>query len=95
MKKDLTAIFGKFAGREIPVREGFDSATGMTLFVEALNSPEPVFEEMKQAARSNGLVLRVIFPSARITKDARCNRANAHIEKDGGTWRVSDNFYLG
>jgi hypothetical protein len=96
MKKDLSALFGKFAGREIPVREGFDEATGRTLFAEALNRPEPVFEEMKNIAKSNGLILRVIFPGARITKDARRNRVNARIEKDsGGTWRVSKDFYLG
>ncbi|MEZ0223500.1 MAG: hypothetical protein ACAH83_03020 [Alphaproteobacteria bacterium] len=96
MKKDLTALFGKFAGREIPVREGYDETTGKTLFVEALNRPEPVFEEMKQEAKSNGLILRVIFPGARITKDALRNRVNARIEKDaGGKWRVSKDFYLG
>lgn len=96
MKKDLTSIFGKFAGSEIPVREGYDETTGKTLFVEVLNSPEPVFEEMKRAASVNGFSLRIIFPGSRITKDRKPNRVNARVEKDAaGIWRVSDNFYLG
>ena len=97
MSKDITQLFNKFVGREVPVRELSNSETGTVVYVEALNAPDPVIKEMEQLAKDNALSLRVWFPAgSRGTMDARRDRMNAHVEKAAdGKYRVTDKFHIG
>ena len=99
---DLTAIFWKFAVREVPLIEkpyeieieGLDTIEGTQ--IELADQNDPTLAEMNQIASQNGLNLRVWWPGIMGTMDYRTDRVNAHIKKgDDGKWRVADNFNIG
>lgn len=94
---DVSRIFNKFAGREVPLEEKVVRVAGYTFTEYDLkNNPDPVIEEMEQTAAKNGLSLRVWWPGVGGTCDYDTTRVNAHIEKSpDGKWRVSPNFGLG
>lgn len=97
----LSDIFGKFAGREVPLTEKKHQVklTSRTIEVTQLSltdPKDPTLAEMEKTAEKNGLSLRVWWPGVMGTMDYREDRVNAHLEKDkGGKWRVSNKFDLG
>lgn len=92
--KELSKIFGKFAGRSFPVQEVLNNNT--PIHVEPLNNPEPVIAEMEQVAKDFGFVLRFRFPGSASTPDFRYDRVNVDVEKASpGIWKISGNFDLG
>ena len=96
MEKDLTHIFNRFTGMEIPVHEAYDGRTGKTLAVKVLSNHDPVVEGMEKAARDNGLSLRVCFTGKAYPADHEPDRVNVHVDKmPDGAWRVSNRFDLG
>jgi hypothetical protein len=96
-KRDVTHLFNKFAGREVPMKEEPFTVRGRTYTqVKPVNSPDPVIDEMRDEAQKNGLKLRVWWPGVAGTCDFRMDRVNAHIEQaPDGKWRVSNKFDLG
>jgi len=83
MAQDLTKLFNKFAGKEIPVSF-------------ASNRRDPTLEEMENLAKANGLILRVWFPDTLGTMDLRNDRINAYVNKEAdGKYRVGNNFKIG
>lgn len=97
----LSDIFGKFAGREVPLNEKpyevkLQSRTIKGTQLELANKNDPTIAEMEKTAAENGLSLRLWWPGIMGTMDYREDRVNAHLEKDkGGKWRVSSKFNLG
>lgn len=100
---DLSALFSRFAGREVPMKEEpFEielKSLGMThkgVNISPADENDPVLKEMHEEAKKNGLSLRVWWKGVVGTMDYRTDRVNAHIEKgDDGKWRVSPRFNIG
>ncbi len=100
---DLSKIFGRFAGREVDMREEVQELDLPALGIKAkipvispANPNDPVFEEMRTEAQKHGLTLRLWWEGVVGTMDYRTNRVNATIEKNGdGKWRVSSRFNIG
>lgn len=93
---DLSAIFGSFAGREVPLEE--KSGIIATRFAGPVrytslklhNKNDPVVAAMKEAAEQNGLKFQLCWPGCGGNLFFRKNRVNAHIEKaSDGKWRVA------
>lgn len=102
MKKDVSAIFNKFAGREVEVKEvTIHCGSGRSPYhtiteCNFAHNPEPLVQEMEKTASDNGLTLRVWLPGIVGTMDYRTDRVNAHIEKEtDGKYRVSSRFNIG
>lgn len=99
---DLTAIFGKFAGREVPLIEKpykiktryFGIIEGTNTFLADEN--DKTLQEMRDEARKHGLTLRVFWPGVTGTMEYKRSRVNAHLEQgDDGKWRVGSRFNIG
>ena len=100
---DLSNIFGKFAGKEVPLKEehweikigdGKEPIKGVDY--KLANENDPVLKEMHKVAAENGLSLRVMWPGMMTTMDFRTDRANANIEKAAdGKWRIANSFGIG
>lgn len=100
----LTAIFGKFAGREVSVTEtsghyrlpggyrGQDRVPGGKVVQYTnvkLNNDDPTTKEISSAAEENGLTVRVCLPGTFGTMDYCEDRLNVSVGKDGdGKYRV-------
>ena len=97
MKKSITQLFNKFAGREVAMTEIIDFHGGCLPEVTvAPDLRDPTFQEMEKVARENNLTLRLIWPDKAITDDFGFSRVNAHIEKgQDGKWRVGKDFTVG
>ena len=99
-KTDLRKIFGKFAGKEVDVIEKVQKMTIAGKEYEIghnrLDDQNPVIEAINEAARDNGLILRVWLPDTMGTMDHKANRVNIRISKDDdGKWRIRKDFRLG
>jgi len=100
-RKDVSSLFNKFAGREVPMVErsssfqkGGKTYTVPVILLECGN--DPLLEEMKKVAKDNGLTLRLWWKGRMGTMDHRLDRVNVHIEKcPDGKWRIGKNFNLG
>lgn len=102
MKRDVSSIFGKFAGREVPMKEERRPELLASLeerfytVVSPVNPADPVLQEMRDEAKRNGLSLRLFWPGRGGTDDVRNDRVNASIEKGAdGKWRVGPRFDIG
>lgn len=99
--KDLSAIFGKFAGREVPAVETLHEFPGRLgpiklRSVKLVDGNDPILKGMEDAAAANGLRLRVWWPDSVGTADWDPARVNVYIIKAiDGKWRVSPEFKLG
>ena len=95
--RDVSRIFNKFAGREVPMESKVVKVAGYTFTEhEPKNNPDPVLTALEKEATKNGLSLRVWWPGIAGTCDYREDRVNAHIEQGhDGKWRVSPRFDLG
>jgi hypothetical protein len=90
---DISRLFNKFSGREVPMLEvkhvvslGKPFATDVKL----ADPQHPVIKEMRNVARENGLSLTLSWPGVPLPKDYKADRVNVHIEKaSDGKWRVS------
>jgi hypothetical protein len=103
MSIDLKAIFGTFAGREIPmVEEPYElelpnlGITHKGVLVRPLDPNDSTLADMKKAAEDNGLTLRLWWPGAGGDMSKKIRHVNAYIEKDSlGKWCVSNRFDTG
>ncbi|TAL38956.1 MAG: hypothetical protein EPN97_03190 [Alphaproteobacteria bacterium] len=101
MRRDVSGIFNKFAGREVPMHEETKTmrigCVIKKLTAVSLADPaDPTLKEMSDEARKNGLQLRVLWPGKGYTDDYVRTRVNAHIEKGtDGKYRVSRKFDIG
>ena len=95
--RDVSPIFNKFAGREVPMNTRVVKVAGYTFNeIEPALNPDPVLTEMQDEARKHGLSLRVWWDGIAGTMDYRTNRVNAHIEQEAdGKYRVSNRFNIG
>ncbi|TAL38955.1 MAG: hypothetical protein EPN97_03185 [Alphaproteobacteria bacterium] len=96
-KRDVSHIFNKFAGREVPMKEEPFVIRGKTYTqVRLANDDDPTVGELEQEAKKNGLKLRLWWPGVAGTADFRMDRVNAHIEKGkDGKYRIGNRFDLG
>lgn len=98
---NLTAIFGKFAGLEVPMVERVEKLeirgkTHEIPVIELADQDDPTVKEMREAAAQNGLNLRLWWEGTVGTMDFRTDRVNATIERcSDGKWRVSREFRIG
>lgn len=98
---NLKDIFGKFAGREIPLVEKpyevkLTNRTIKGTQLELADENHPTLAEMNDTAAMNGLTLRLWWPGVMGTMDMRDDRVNAHLEKSNdGKWRVANKFNIG
>lgn len=102
MKRDVSHIFNKFAGREVDMTERTQTIdfkhVGKQTFtvVEPADKNDPLLQEMRDEAKKHGLSLRLWWPGIAGTMDFRPDRVNAHIEKGAdGKWRIGNKFNLG
>ncbi|TAL32769.1 MAG: hypothetical protein EPN97_09750 [Alphaproteobacteria bacterium] len=97
MQKDISHIFGRFAGREVPLTE---TKTRMKVAGKPYELKEysaapndPVLQELRQEADRFGLSLRIWWPGMVATMELNPDRLNVHIRKDNdGKWRISDDI---
>lgn len=96
-EKELSRLFGRFAGREVVMEEKKITAFGATHRFYKPNKPKsPVLKQMQKIAQREGYILRLHFPGRIVTKDLRFDRVNARIEKSAdGKWRIGNKFTLG
>lgn len=93
---NLTAIFGRFAGKEVEMDNKQWSHDGQTYDQWVPKKNDPVLAEMHDTARQNNLSLRVWFPGMMGTMDFRTNRVNARIAQGtDGKWRIGNSFSIG
>ena len=101
MRVDLSSVFGKFAGREVPMSEEQKTMRiGCVIkkysTVTLKDPDDPVLKEMTEEAGKHGLKLRALWPGKGYTDDYVRTRVNAHIEKSSdGKWRVGKKFDIG
>ncbi len=95
--RDVSAIFNKFAGREVAMKEEeFDFKGHKYTQVKLADENDATVKEMRDAAKDAGLRLRLWLPGTVGTMDFRTDRVNARIEKEaGGKYRVSKRFNIG
>ena len=98
---EVSALFNKFAGVEIAVKEEEKEITiGKDKYpythVEFANPSDPVLVGMNETAKKNGLSLRIWLPNSMGTMDYRLDRVNVNVQKDpDGKWRIGKTFSLG
>ena len=102
MPKDITEIFNRFAGREVPMVEiqkthNSFGETYTDTVLQLANPNDPTLQEMQKVAKDNGLTLRFFWPThGRGIDDAKPDRVNVHIGKAAdGKYRISKNFKVG
>lgn len=98
---DISRLFNRFAGKEIGMVEssrnvrigGKDQVRTVARLADPQN---PMIAEMREAAASAGLHLRVWQPGSVGTRDFRSDRVNARIEKgNDGKYRIANRFDIG
>ncbi|MDE1151443.1 MAG: hypothetical protein PW788_02805 [Micavibrio sp.] len=96
-QRDVSHIFNKFAGKEVPMKEEeFDFKGHKYTQVKLADENDATVKEMRDAAKDAGLRLRLWLPGTMGTMDFRMDRVNARIEKEAdGKYRVSPRFNLG
>lgn len=96
-KRDVSHIFNKFAGREVPMKEEPVVVRGKTYTqTKLVDENDATLQEMRDAAKAAGLRLRVWLPGTMGTMDYRTDRVNAHVEKGSdGKYRVGTKFNIG
>lgn len=94
---DLKAIFGRFAGREVPLEEKIiDIGGGGYPRLSFKHDPDPTLETLKEEAAKHGLDVRVWIPGTMGTTEVDRNRLNIYIDKDKyGAWKIQPDFHLG
>jgi hypothetical protein len=101
MRVDLSKIFGKFAGREVPMNEKQEEyrvgrLTRTRIIATPAEEKPAVGEEMKAEAEKHGLKFRLLWPGRGYTDDYVRTRVNAHVEKGkDGKYRISNKFDIG
>jgi hypothetical protein len=100
MQKDISHIFSRFVGREVPMTE---TKTPVRVGRKSYELKEcrpaspndPVLAELKAEADRFGLTLRVWWPGMVATMEVNPNRLNIHIEQGrDGKWRIADNISI-
>jgi hypothetical protein len=99
MQPDIARIFGKYAGREVPMKEETRRYTvaGKSCVQKELSPPagDSVLEELRDDADRLGLSLRVWYPGMAGTMELNPRRLNVHIEKaEDGKWRIAGNISI-
>jgi hypothetical protein len=97
MAQDLTKLFNKFAGKEVPMTEQcVRTKTGGYTQVDLADKNDPTLQAMEKLAKDNGLKLRLLWPSMAGMMDFNPNRITAYIGKEAdGKYRVSGEFIIG
>jgi hypothetical protein len=101
-KEDLSAIFGRFAGREVGlVQKPYEFAmkrSGMVIHGTKLalaDEKDPTVTELREVAAKNGVELRILWPGVGSSDDVKPGRVNAIVQKaPDDKWRVTQ-FYIG
>jgi hypothetical protein len=98
--QDISAIFRKFAGGRVSVREKAVTVRlgphEMKLEEYRLIRSGNLVTEMNRVARNHGLTLRFWLPNMFDSADFVPNRANVYVEKEeDGAWRIQKNFTVG
>lgn len=100
MQKDISHIFGRFVGREVPMTETSTRVRGggkpYNLDACRPASPDdPVLRELKAEADRFGLSLRIWLPGMVATMELNPDRLNVRIRKAAdGKWRISDDISI-
>ena len=100
MQKDISHIFGRFAGREVPMTETKERVRVGRKSYELTEcrpaSPDdPVLADLKAEADRFGLSLRIWWPGMVATMELNPDRLNIHIRKDaGGKWRIGNDISI-
>lgn len=100
MQPDLSAIFGKYAGLEVPMKEeprqyriGGEVVTHTE--ISFADPDHPVLAALCEDAERLGLQLRIWHPGLAGTMEINPARLNVHIGKSAdGTWRIEDNMSM-
>ena len=96
MPSKVEKALGKFAGREILVKEAFNGQSGATYWVKLLHNPEPIYEDMKRIAGRYGYEFRLLCADAIVKEQEDLSRITAFLEKDkSDAWHISPNFRIG
>jgi hypothetical protein len=97
INRDVSHLFNKFAGREVPMKEEPFTIRGRTYTqVKLADENDPTVQALRDEAKAHGLSMRVWWPGIAGTADFRMDRVNAHIEKGtDGKYRVGPRFDLG
>lgn len=74
MAKDVSALFNKFAGKQVDPKQGL---------------LDPVIQGVRRVADENELKLRVWWPGTVGTRDYRFDRVNVHVKKMGDKHYIS------
>lgn len=100
MQKDISHIFGRFVGREVPMTETKTRVRvgGKPYDLDAcrpVSPDDPVLRELKAEADRFGLSLRIWLPGMVATMEINPDRLNVHIVKStDGKWRIGDNISI-
>lgn len=100
MQKDLSHIFGRFIGSEVPMTETKNRVkVGHKSFelteCRPTSPDDQVLAELRREADRFGLTLRIWWPGMVATMEINPNRLNVHIEKAAdGKWRIADNISI-
>lgn len=91
----LTAIFEKFAGREVDTVNSANPANGRESV--KIDPQDPALMELRVAIEDIGCMLRVFTPSAMMgTMDYRPNRVNITLMPDDtGIYRIPKSWKMG
>lgn len=96
-KKDVTAQFNKFAGKEVQATEITTQTEkwGPVTRVEIAEN-DPTVSALRAAVKKAGFKLRLWIPGGIGTMDFRTDRVNAHVEKGAdGKFRIASEFSIG
>jgi hypothetical protein len=100
MQQDISHIFGRFAGREVPMTETKNRVkVGRKSYVLTECRPtspdDPVLADLQQEADRFGLSLRIWLPGTVATMEINPNRLNVYIQKNpDGKWRIGDDISI-
>ncbi|MEZ0224776.1 MAG: hypothetical protein ACAH83_09505 [Alphaproteobacteria bacterium] len=100
MQKDISHIFGRFAGREVPMTETksrvrVGGKTHELTECRPTSQDASVLQELRQEANRFGLSLRIWWPGMAATMEINPNRLNVYIRKDAeGKWRIGDDISI-